>query len=120
MAQKILVIDDKPFMVRLIQHHLEKAGYELIRARNGKEAMEKVGNEIPHLVVMDDSKGASGEGFKLNENGQPIPVIRMTDVPPTLMQHPPGTDSEVVLTRPFSPTHLVSEIKRLAPDKKCA
>ena len=118
MSQKILVVDDKPFMLRLIQHHLEKAGFELIQARNGQEAMEAVAAESPLLVVMDDSQMMAKEGKGLTQlrkkDSQLIPVIRMSNTPPTLRKED-CPSNVVVLTRPFSPTQLVSEVKRLMP-----
>jgi CheY-like chemotaxis protein len=122
MSQKILVVDDKPFMVRLIQHHLEKAGYTLIRARNQKEAMEAVQRESPNLVLVDDRSSSPGATSELVERNQKdaIPVIRISDVPPALAKSEAGPDAEVVLTKPFSPTQLISEVKRLIPESKCA
>ncbi len=118
MSRKILIIDDKPFMVRLIQHHLERAGYELIKARNPQEAADAIALQSPELVLLDES-GANqitlGD-FKAKEPAHRLPVIRMTDMPQTLDENHPG--NEVVLTRPFSPTHLVAEVKRLVRETK--
>lgn len=118
MPRKILVIDDKPFMVRLIQHHLERAGYQLIKARNRQEAMQAIAQQSPELVVMDESKNsgqlhAELQRFTPKKSEQHIPVIRMTDVPQDLEKE--VIDAEVVLTKPFSPTQLVAEVKRLVP-----
>ena len=54
MSQKILIVDEKLFMLRLIQHHLKKAGYELIQARNGVEAIAAMAEHDPTMVLMDD------------------------------------------------------------------
>jgi CheY-like chemotaxis protein len=117
MPRKILVVDDKLFMVRLIQHHLERAGYRLIKARNQQEAMAAIAQQSPELVVMDDGgnpqQQPSPYNFK-NKSTQGIPVIRMTDVPPDLEKD--VVDAEVVLTKPFSPTQLIAEVKRLVKD----
>ena len=61
MPHKILIVDDEPFMLRLIQHHLEQAGYELIKARNGREALEIAAREIlgthRNRISIDDCRG---------------------------------------------------------------
>ncbi len=107
MSQKILVVEDKPFMLRLIQHHLEKAGFEMIKARNGQEAMAAM-SQSPKLMVLND------QSLNSSKNGsEQIPVIRMTDVPQNMRQKNLATDGEIVLTRPFSPAQLVAEVKRL-------
>ena len=117
MPRKILVVDDKPFMVRLIQHHLERAGYQLIKARNRIEAMQAIAQQSPELVVMDETGAAqpavSMKDFSSQKSEHNIPVIRMTDVPQDLENK--VADAEVVLTKPFSPTQLVAEVKRLVP-----
>jgi len=53
MPKKILIVDDEQYMHRLMQHHLVRAGYELIGARNGREALELATREKPDLVIMD-------------------------------------------------------------------
>jgi DNA-binding response OmpR family regulator len=122
---KILVVDEKPHMLRLIQYHLEKAGYQLIRARNRQEAVEALERETPSLVVVDDFKNAEETGsalseIKAKESSTSIPIIRMTDTPAELIRQNGGPAAEVILTKPFSPTQLVSEVKKLAADSRCA
>ena len=105
-------------MLRLIQHHLERAGYELIKAHNRADAMDAIVRQSPELVVMNDycdpqHPQTPVEQSPARKATQRLPVIRMTDVPQTLENDKPAVDGEVVLTKPFSPTHLVSEVKRL-------
>src|SRR5882672_4294961 len=50
---KILIVDDEPIVHRLLQHYLERAGYELLAATNGREAIEMATREEPQLIVMD-------------------------------------------------------------------
>ena len=117
MAHKILVVDDQPFMLRLIQHHLEKAGYELIKARNTQEARTAMAHEIPHLVLMTERAGEEDALSSVHDpNNSSIPVIRMTDVPETMPQQKPLSEDEIILRKPFSPTKLVAEVKRLLPE----
>src|SRR5256885_15623904 len=53
MSQKILIVDDDPLMPLLLQHHVERAGYQLSTAQNGRQAIEIAERELPHLIVMD-------------------------------------------------------------------
>ena len=51
----ILIVDDEPLIVRLIQVNLEHAGYGVQMASNGREALEmlRAANELPDLILMD-------------------------------------------------------------------
>lgn len=50
---KVLVVDDEPDIVELLQYNLEKAGYEVKTANNGKEAIKVAKSFLPHLILMD-------------------------------------------------------------------
>jgi len=49
----ILVVDDEPRMVRFVRMNLELEGYQVAEAGSGMEALEKVRDELPDLVVLD-------------------------------------------------------------------
>ena len=113
MAHKILVVDDQPFMVRLIQHHLEKAGYELLKASTPTEAQALMAEEMPKLVLLKETVESAATALPTPPAA--IPIIKMTDVPETL-SNVAGELDEVVLRKPFSPSKLVAEVKRLLPE----
>jgi DNA-binding response OmpR family regulator len=50
---KILVLDDEPSILLMIKKMLEKAGYEVIIASNGKEGMRLFDKENPDMVITD-------------------------------------------------------------------
>src|SRR6266496_1274641 len=118
MPYKILIVDDEPFMLRLIQHHLENAGYELIKARNGREAIEAAARENPRLVVMDammpnmDGLAALRQ-LKQEPSTRDIPVIMLTANPHKYSREEAESSGAVIfLTKPFSPTQLLEEIRK--------
>jgi two-component system cell cycle response regulator len=51
--QTILVADDEPINRSLIQRRLERAGYHVLTAQNGQEAVEKTRASLPDLVILD-------------------------------------------------------------------
>src|SRR5574337_1068539 len=53
MAARVLVVDDEPAAVELLQEFLVAKGYEVIAASNGAEAVQKVVEERPHLILLD-------------------------------------------------------------------
>ena len=122
MPKKILVVDDEPFMHVFMGHHLTRAGYEVVAARNGREGLEKAAAEKPDLVVMDvmmaemDGLAALRE-LKQAGTTQKIPVIMITTSAQTLTrEESEASGAALFLTKPFSPTQLVHEIKRLVGD----
>ena len=53
MKTKLLVVDDEPNIVELNRMYLEGAGYQVIIARTGGEALDRFRSEQPDLVVLD-------------------------------------------------------------------
>ncbi|MCU0447242.1 MAG: response regulator transcription factor [Microscillaceae bacterium] len=51
--QKVLVVDDEPDIVELLQYNLEKAGFEVKTAYNGKQAIETAKDFAPDVILMD-------------------------------------------------------------------
>ena len=52
MAQTILVVDDEPHIVRLVRAYLEGAGFRVVTATDGEQALYVARHEAPDLVVM--------------------------------------------------------------------
>jgi len=53
MAKKILVADDDPDIIEELSMLLEDEGYEVVAAKDGAEALEKIKEENPDLVILD-------------------------------------------------------------------
>lgn len=119
MAKRILVVDDEKHILRLVQINLEKAGYLVVTASNGREALEAVALERPDLVVMDvmmpEMDGLEAlQKLKENEQTADIPVVMLTakaqdaDV---FQGWQSGAD--LYLTKPFNPIELLTFVKRI-------
>jgi two-component system KDP operon response regulator KdpE len=52
-AEKILAIDDDDLVLKLIQHSLERLGYEIITAQDGTSGLQQFHEKKPHLVILD-------------------------------------------------------------------
>ena len=119
MPKKILAVDDERHIVRLVQVNLERAGYTVVTAFDGKEALEKVESENPDLVVLDVMMPYM-DGFEVlqtlrkNQATRELPVIMLTakaqdaDV---FRGWQSGVDC--YLTKPFNPMELISFVKRI-------
>ncbi|GAA4090321.1 response regulator transcription factor [Mucilaginibacter panaciglaebae] len=51
--QKILIVDDEPDILELIEYNLKKEGYQVFSARNGQEAVTEAKRSLPDLIVLD-------------------------------------------------------------------
>ena len=119
MPRKILAVDDEKHIVRLVQVNLERAGYTVVTANDGKEALQKVAEESQDLVVLDVMMPYM-DGFEVLQNlrrnteTRDIPVIMLTakaqdaDV---FKGWQSGVDC--YLTKPFNPMELLSFVKRI-------
>ena len=122
MAPKILLVDDDPLIHRLYQQPLERAGYELLSAHTGAQAVEIATRERPQVIVMDimmpqmDGLSAMHE-LKADDRTKSIPVILMSANPHYHLSQmaPQLADSALFLTKPFGPASLISAVQRLAP-----
>jgi len=119
MPKKILVVDDERPIVRLVQVNLEHAGYEVVTAYDGKEALEKVEQEKPDLIVLDVMMPQM-DGFEVMQRLQANPKTRNI---PVIMLTAKAQDADVFrgwqsgvtlyLTKPFSPFELISFVRRI-------
>jgi two-component system alkaline phosphatase synthesis response regulator PhoP/two-component system response regulator VicR len=120
MPLKVLVCDDERHIVRLIQVNLERQGFQVVTAFDGKEGLEKIRSEKPNLVVLDVMMPYM-DGFEVlkalrrEKDTEALPVIMLTakaqdkDV---FEGYHYGAD--MYLTKPFNPMELVSFVKRIA------
>ncbi len=53
MKKKILIVDDQPDIVLMLTDRLTSLGYETVSAENGRDALEKLDQELPHLMLLD-------------------------------------------------------------------
>ena len=110
----ILVVDDEPRMIRFIQMNLELEGYQVSQASNGFEALTKLRDDLPDLVILDvmmpDMDGF--ETLRLLREVSAVPVIMLTvkaDEEDKVRGLELGADDYV--TKPFSPKELSSRVK---------
>jgi two-component system KDP operon response regulator KdpE len=110
----ILVVDDEPRIVRFVKMNLDLEGYITLEANNGMQALEKVRDHQPDLVLLDvEMPGMDGFEVlrRIREIGD-MPVIMLTvrsDENDKIKGLDLGADDYV--TKPFSPRELSSRIR---------
>ena len=82
-AANILIVDDEPFNVDLLEQQLEEQGYRTCAAGSGEEALERLAAELPDLVLLDwmmpDMDGLQVlEKMRAAPQWRAIPVIMVT------------------------------------------
>ena len=117
MQHKILVVDDEPDIVELLEFNLKAEGYEVIIARNGLEALDRARTALPDLIVLDlmlpelDGMAVSEILHRLPSTAL-IPVIMLTAWKTELSRMIGlATGADDYITKPFSPRDLVTRVK---------
>jgi DNA-binding response OmpR family regulator len=112
--RRILVVDDEERMVRFIRMNLEHDGFQVVEAFNGKQAIDKLRETTPDLILLDVMM-PDLDGFDVLE------TIREHSNVPVIMLTAKGEEDDRVrglelgaddyVTKPFSPRELVSRVK---------
>jgi len=119
MKAKILVVDDEPDVLHLVQYNLNAADYDVVTASDGEQALKKVRTAPPDLIILDlmlpEIDGL--EVCKLLRRDQTtasIPIIMLT-AKAAEMDRVLGLElgADDYVTKPFSPRELVLRVKRL-------
>lgn len=119
MSAKILTVDDEPDVLELIRFHLSKAGFEVVQAATGRQALEMIHEEKPDLVLLDlmlpdiDGFGVC-ELLRRNPDTASLPII-IVSAWGTPDSQSLGLDLGALdyVTKPFSPRVLVNRIQAL-------
>jgi DNA-binding response OmpR family regulator len=116
-TQRILAVDDNAFTLRIVQHTLEQAGYQVVTAVSGKDALKLINRHgIPHLAVVDLHMPVMS-GFEFCREVRKfsdMPIIMLTAVnnEETIIE---GLEqyAEDYIIKPFNPNELVARINRV-------
>jgi len=114
---KILVIEDEPDILEVIQYNLEREGHKVVACRNGELGLSRIRTDAPDLVILDLMlPGMDGvevcRQVKADPVTQAIPVIMVTakaeesDVVLGL-----GIGADDYISKPFSPKELIARVK---------
>ena len=123
----ILVVDDEPHIAQILKFTLEKAGYHVRTAENGQEALEKIQELEPNLVILDVMMPVMDgyevcrkmrEDFKMSQ----IPVIMLSakgELPERVKGLEGGANDYLI--KPYSNDELLLRVKTFSsgtPNRK--
>jgi CheY-like chemotaxis protein len=120
---KILVADDDPDFVEFARIVLEREGHTIVSAAGGGEAMDKIAEDTPDLIVLDVIMDTFLDGLSVSQelsehaDYEQIPIIMITSIANTDYAELLPTDEHVhldaFLTKPVAPEQLAQEVNRL-------
>lgn len=119
MAKQLLVVDDDPSLLLAVSETLRAEGYEVVTARRGAEAMVRVAESLPDLIISDiRMPGMDGYALARNLRSAPrtrlVPIVFLTAKDETadrISGFRTGVDA--YLTKPFEPEELAAVVKSI-------
>jgi DNA-binding response OmpR family regulator len=114
--KKILVVDDEKKIVEIIRAYLEREGYQVIAAFDGKSALDMFRKQIPDLIILDlmlpEISGL--DVCRTIRKDSQVPIIMLTakdEVTDKIIGLEMGADDYV--TKPFDAKELISRIRAI-------
>lgn len=119
MSHKVLIADDEPNIVVSLEYLLKRAGYEVLVARDGQQAIDAIRRERPRLVLLDvmmplKSGHEVCQELRADESLRGTLVLmlsakgRDTDVDKGL-----GVGADAYMTKPFSTKELAAKVAEM-------
>lgn len=120
LKKRILAVDDEPEVLSLLEKRLTSAGYQVLTASSGSEALEIASSQRPDLIILDilmpDMDG-SQVACQLREDPRTkgIPVIFLTCLYTKREEHAAGhvLGANLFLAKPYEPAELLKEIEHV-------
>lgn len=117
--KKILVVDDDPYILMSLEFLMKKNGYDVMVARNGTEALDIVGKQMPDVVLLDIMM-PDVDGYEICKHIKKTAKLKHTKVvfmsaksKEADIQKGYDLGAALYVTKPFSTRELVKQIKEL-------
>lgn len=118
-SKTILVVDDEPDILMTVSFRLKKAGYEVIVAKDGNEAIKKAKECNPDMIILD-LRLPEKDGFevfqeiKLEESLKDKPIVFLTaSSGPEIKGKIDSIRHDGFMTKPFEAAVLIKKVKSL-------
>jgi DNA-binding response OmpR family regulator len=116
-SQKIIAVDDNAFTLRIVQHTLEQAGYQVMTAASGQDALKLINRHgMPHLAIVDLHMPVMS-GFEFCHavrefSDMPIIMLTAVNTEETIIE---GLEqyAEDYIVKPFNPEELKARVSRV-------
>lgn len=125
MAEKILIVDDSPTILKFVAFSLKKGGFEVVSACDGMEAIEKMSNMDSHVdLVITDLNMPNMDGYSLILTIKENPEY--ADLPIIILSSEDGDNDKErglqvgassYLVKPFNAEILLTEVSKYLKEK---
>ena len=113
---KILVAEDEPILLKTIELRLKKDGYEVITSIDGRDALAKIGEQQPDLIIADImmpfASGLEIVGAVKKKNGSTPVIILSAMEKESVVLEAFQLGADDYITKPFSLNELSVRVKR--------
>ncbi len=119
MSKTIMIVDDAPSVRRVVGMALKEAGYQVIEASDGKDAVSKLGGAKLNLIICDlNMPNMDGIGFLTHVKGSAqhkfTPVIMLTtESAEDRKQQARAAGAKAWLVKPFQPSTMLDAVAKL-------
>jgi two-component system, cell cycle response regulator DivK len=117
MSKRILVVEDQPDNRRILRDMLSNAGYELIEAESGEEALTAVEAQRPDLILMDIQLPVM-DGYEATRRIRSKPELKSIPIIAVTSYALAGDEAKALavgcnayVTKPFSPRALLAKVQ---------
>lgn len=117
MGKKVLVVDDHQDAINILTMILKKGGYESVAARDGVEALQKINEESPDLVLLDVMMPKMDgyevcQAVKADPLHRDIPILMLSaKIDPASKERGRELGAADYITKPINPTEILKKIK---------
>lgn len=122
MGKMVLVVDDSPTMRQMVAFTLTGAGFQVVEAGNGKEAVGRIASGAKPDLVVTDLNMPEMDGISLIKEIRKIPALKFT---PILMLTTESADDKKKdgqtagatgwIVKPFNPEQMLKVIQKVLP-----
>ena len=119
MAKTIFIVDDSTSLRQVVSIALRGAGYDVIEACDGKDALAKLTGQKVHLIISDDNM-PNMDGITFVKNLKQMPAYKFTPVIMLTTESQEGKKTEgrdagakAWVVKPFQPAQMLTAVSRL-------
>ena len=124
LPKRILIVDDNQDTIHILTAILNQGGYATFEARDGAEALQKIQQEVPALILLDimmpklDGFGVM-EAMRANPKMRRIPVLIISaKVDPSSKARSVELGARDYIVKPINPDEILLKIKEYLPEYK--